>query len=111
MDIARLIRQARAQKGLSQAQLALRAGTSQAAISKIERGQNSPSIDTVERLLLVMGERLAGLQTEPLERDYDPVHMQAELQLAPSERVERAMRWMTFNEKLTRAGKAAQHAK
>lgn len=110
MDIAKLIRQTRAEKGLSQAQLALRAGTSQAAISKIERGENSPSIDTVERLLLVMGERLAGLQTEPLERDYDPVHMQVELQLAPRERVERAMRWMTFNDKLSRAGRAARVA-
>jgi transcriptional regulator with XRE-family HTH domain len=48
----------RARHGLSQAQLAYRAGTSQQAISRIERGVVSPSIVFLERLAAVCGEEL-----------------------------------------------------
>jgi transcriptional regulator with XRE-family HTH domain len=53
-----LIRDARRRHGLSQRRLALRAGTSQAWISRVERGEVSPSIESLDRLLLVMGESL-----------------------------------------------------
>ena len=65
MDPATLIRDARARHRLGQAALARRARTSQAQISRIERGEISPSVSTLARLLEAMGERLE-LTTTPL---------------------------------------------
>jgi predicted transcriptional regulator len=48
---ATLLRQARARAGLSQRALARRAGTAQSVIARIERGQTSPTWETLERLL------------------------------------------------------------
>lgn len=50
-----LIRIARREAGLSQQQLASRAGTSQAAVSAYESGRRSPSVDTLCRLLDAAG--------------------------------------------------------
>jgi transcriptional regulator with XRE-family HTH domain len=50
-----LIRMARREAGLSQQQLAARAGTSQAAVSAYESGRRSPSVDTLCRLLAAAG--------------------------------------------------------
>jgi transcriptional regulator with XRE-family HTH domain len=99
-----LIRVARARHGLSQRRLALRAGTDQAAISRIERGETSPSIETVERLLAATGERLS-IQSEPLEREYDPLHMRATLERTPEERLRLAISWNRLAGRLTRAGR------
>jgi len=55
---ATLIRETRLRHGLSQACLARRASTTQKQISRIESGRISPSVATVARLLLAMGERL-----------------------------------------------------
>jgi transcriptional regulator with XRE-family HTH domain len=59
MDAARSLREARRRAGLTQAELALRAGTSQAAISAYESGRKAPSVDTFSRLLAATGSRLA----------------------------------------------------
>lgn len=53
-----LVRQARRRHGFGQAELAGRLGTSQAAISRIERDQVSPTIETLERILNAVGEAL-----------------------------------------------------
>lgn len=58
MDAATLIRTSRKDSGLSQGELAARAGTSQPAISRYEAGASSPSVETLDRLLAVMGARL-----------------------------------------------------
>lgn len=50
-----LIRMARRQAGLTQTELADRAGTSQAAISAYESGRRSPSVDTLVRILAATG--------------------------------------------------------
>lgn len=107
MDGARLIRQTRERHGLSQSRLALRAGTDQAAISRIERGQVSPAVETVERLLAAMGEQLR-LESLPLDRDYDPLHMRATLQRTPAERLELAISWNRLAGRLTEAGRRAR---
>src|SRR5271163_4154646 len=60
-----LLREARARHGVSQRQLALRARTSQDAISRIERGAESPTLERLTHLLLVLGERLE-LDSVPL---------------------------------------------
>ena len=54
-DVATLLRDTRMRHGLSQARLARRAGTTQAVVSRIERGEASPSIATLGRLLGAMG--------------------------------------------------------
>ena len=58
MDVAKSLRAARHRAGLSQAQLAGRAGTSQATISAYESRSKTPSVDTLERLLAATGSRL-----------------------------------------------------
>lgn len=52
---AALLRQARTQRGLSQRALARRAGTAQSVVARIERGQTSPTWETLERLLTAAG--------------------------------------------------------
>lgn len=58
MDAATLIRSTRVTRGLTQHDLAARAGTSQPAVSRYESGASSPSVETLDRLLAAMGARL-----------------------------------------------------
>ena len=58
MDAGSLLRDARRRHKLTQAQLAARAHTSQAAISRIERGLVSPTVATLRNLLALLGEEL-----------------------------------------------------
>ena len=60
-----LLREARKRHGVTQAQLAARARTSQAAISRIERGLVSPSISNLAYLLEMVNEELL-LSTRPI---------------------------------------------
>ena len=62
------IREVRQRHGLSQAALARRARTTQKQVSRIERGEISPSVATVARLLAAMGKRLE-LRVVPGARD------------------------------------------
>jgi len=107
MDPGDLIRSARERNGLSQARLALRAGTTQSAISRLERGERSPSLETIDRLLSVMGEELVG-EARPIGHDYDRVHLAAEQRLTPAQRVERGFAWNRFNDAMRAAGAAAK---
>ncbi len=59
MNTAQEIRTARLEAGLTQAELAERAGTSQARISSYESGTSVPSVMTFERLLRASGRSLA----------------------------------------------------
>ena len=52
--LGRSIRDARRGQGLTQAELAARAGVTQATISNIERDVSPPSLDTILRLLAVL---------------------------------------------------------
>jgi transcriptional regulator with XRE-family HTH domain len=65
MHTASLLREARLEAGLTQAELAERSGTSQATLCAYERGQKSPSTATLERILAATGRRLV---TEPTSR-------------------------------------------
>lgn len=48
--IGRLIRQHRTSRKMSQAELALKAGTTQAAIARIEAGITNPTLTTLEEM-------------------------------------------------------------
>jgi transcriptional regulator with XRE-family HTH domain len=90
MTSAELIREVRLRHGLSQRRLAVRAGAGQAWISRIEQGKISPSIESLERLLLVMGETL-NLQAErSLEDEDDQVWREMHRSRPMAERLERA---------------------
>lgn len=68
-----LLKDAREGAGLSQRELAHRAGTSQAMVARIERGQQSPSLATLERLVRACGRELRvdapGGERPPSQRD------------------------------------------
>lgn len=58
MNGATLISRARQRAGLTQAELARRAGTSQPVISAYEHGRRDPSITTLRRLISATGAEL-----------------------------------------------------
>jgi hypothetical protein len=58
-----LIRQARRAAGLTQAEMARRASTSQSAIAAYESGAKTPTVETLERLLRAAGRRIEGRPT------------------------------------------------
>jgi transcriptional regulator with XRE-family HTH domain len=58
MDAAEALHEARGRAGLTQTELARRAGTSQATISAYEHGRKAPSVETLGRLLAAAGTRL-----------------------------------------------------
>jgi transcriptional regulator with XRE-family HTH domain len=107
MTPAQLIRSTRERAGLSQRQLALRAGSTQAAVSRLERGIVSPTFDTVHQLLLAMGEEPV-LSAQRLPTDWDPVHMASTLGRAPSERLALACSWNRLALRLAAAGRLAR---
>jgi transcriptional regulator with XRE-family HTH domain len=82
-----LLREARRRHGLSQARLAVRAGTTQSAISRIERDQVSPAVGTLRSLLYLLGE---DLQLGVVERDsgIDRSMVRERFDLTPAERVD-----------------------
>lgn len=89
MRSGQIIRDARARHGLSQRRLALRSGAGQAWISRVEREEVSPSVESLERLLLVMGETLS-LQTERIGDDEDRAWAETHRARPMAERLERA---------------------
>ena len=64
-DVATLVRDARRQAGLTQRDLAVRAGTSQPTVSAYEAGRQIPTLSTLERLLVACGRELV-VTAEPV---------------------------------------------
>ena len=88
MNPGRALRDARRRAGLTQRELAGRAGVPQPAIARIERGTISPRIDTLTRLLAAAG---AALEVTPrLGEGVDRGLIRAALQRTPEERVRAA---------------------
>jgi transcriptional regulator with XRE-family HTH domain len=106
MDVGELVRRTRVRHGISQKSLAVRAGTHQAAVSRIERGQISPNVDTVERLLEAMGERLR-MGVERIPGDHDLAHLHASLSRSPEDRLKLAISWNRLAGQLSEAGRRA----
>ena len=57
-EASRLIRNARRRGGVTQAQLARNAGTSQPVVSAYEHGKRDPSVETLRRLVAAAGSEL-----------------------------------------------------
>jgi transcriptional regulator with XRE-family HTH domain len=107
MGPGELVRSTRERLGLSQRRLALRAGTTQAAVSRIERGVVSPTFATLRELMVAMGEEPV-LSAQRLPTDWDPVHMASTLARTPEERFELAVSWNRMAGHLAAAGQAAR---
>jgi transcriptional regulator with XRE-family HTH domain len=58
MEPGDLLRAVRRRRGMSQTELARRAGTSQPVISAYEHGRRDPTVGTLRRLIEATGERL-----------------------------------------------------
>jgi transcriptional regulator with XRE-family HTH domain len=87
-----LVRRTRRRHGLTQRQLAIRARTSQAAISRIERDVVSPTVATLGELLRLMNEELA-LEAREIDWGHDRTLNQRRLALEPEDRVRRQAEW------------------
>ena len=106
MTASELLRAARRRHGLTQQQLADRARTSQAAISRIERGLVSPSVDTLAGLLDLLGEELV-LDATPIDYGHDVTLLQQNLRRSVSQRIDHGASFANFvlrNRGVARAG-------
>lgn len=95
LEPGRLIREARLRHGVSQERLAIRAGTTQSSISRIEQERGSPTVRTLEELLRLLGEDLV-LSTSPRDWGIDRTLNQSNLRLSPGQRVEQGMAFADF---------------
>ena len=85
-DSASLLKDARRQAGLTQAELALRIGVSQAAVAKLERPGANPTVDTLDAALWATGHALV-LDAPPRRRGVDESLIRQHLELSPAERL------------------------
>jgi transcriptional regulator with XRE-family HTH domain len=95
MTPGELLRDVRRRHGVSQKRLAIRASTTQSAISRIERDRVSPSIETLRELLYLLGEDLS-LSSEVRDFGIDRTLNQSNLALTPGQRMRRGMEFADF---------------
>jgi transcriptional regulator with XRE-family HTH domain len=82
-----LVRNARKSSGLTQAELAERAGMTQSVIARLERGDGNPTFLTLERVLHAAGHRLELSAVHQGLRTVDESLIQQQLALSPAERI------------------------
>ena len=94
MAIAELVQEARRRAGISQAELARRAGVPKSTVGRIESRARDPSTRMVERLVRAAGLEISTSLTEP-----DPATdamFERRLRLSPEERLRDATRVARF---------------
>jgi predicted transcriptional regulator len=87
MSPSLLIRTARKSVGLTQAELAERAGVTQSVIARLERGGGNPTFLTLERVLHAAGHRLELSAVHQGLRTVDETLIAQQLALSPAERI------------------------
>jgi transcriptional regulator with XRE-family HTH domain len=88
----KLLRSTRRRHGLTQWELATRARTSQAAISRIERDLVSPSVSTLSELLRLMNEELV-LEAREVDWGHDVTLIRRNLELSVEDRIQQGVQW------------------
>ena len=107
MTPAELVRTTRERKHLTQRRLALRAGTSQSAIARIERGDEEVTWPRLRALMLAMGEEPV-LSSRPVASRYDARDLLRDRMMSPESRLAHGI---AFNEFCTELAVAARRAK
>ncbi len=94
MSISNIVREARRRAGITQAELAERAGVPKSTVGRIESGARTPSTEMVERLV-----RATGLNVSVSLSDPDPgtdSMFERTLRRSPAERLADATRVARF---------------
>lgn len=99
MEVGALLRQRRLARRLTQGQLAVRAGTRQATISRIENGHEAPTVTRVQLLLLALGERL-DVHVAPLDPERPWSDVRADHARTMTERLEDGFALASFASQL-----------
>jgi transcriptional regulator with XRE-family HTH domain len=102
-SLGAIVRAARKEAGLSQRELARRAGTSQAAVSRVESGREDPSFARFEELISALGLRPEIVLGPLAEHDADPRRLAEEARKTPQQRLDEALAWDRFLDRLDRA--------
>lgn len=120
MSSGALILKARQLARLAQGDLAQRAGTSQSAVARLERGHSSPSLATLERLVGAAGfdlriELVPREAPDPLveayKRDVDRTLLRENLRRSVDERLRSLGELQAFGDELERAVRTRQKGK
>jgi len=114
---APLLQEARTRAALTQRELARRAGTAQSVVARVERGQTSPTLETLARLLAATGFNLdvelvprptADPLIEAFKRDIDRSLLRRNLEKTVDERVRSLQALARLADEANRAGRAAR---
>jgi transcriptional regulator with XRE-family HTH domain len=115
-----LILEARRRAGIAQGELARRAGTSQPAVARLERGHASPTLATLQRLVEAAGfdlrlELVPKVAPDPLveayKRDVDRTLLRENLKLSVDERLRSLADLQDFGRELERSVRARRKRK
>ncbi len=113
-----LLQEARTRAGLTQRELARRAGTAQSVVARVERGQTSPTLETLARLLAATGFNLdmelvprptADPLIEAFKRDIDRSLLRRNLEKTADERMRSLQALARLADEAHRAGRAARN--
>jgi transcriptional regulator with XRE-family HTH domain len=110
MTPAELIKERRTRHGLSQRQLAHRAGTSQSAIARIESGDEDITWKRLSSILAAMGDEPV-LDSERLPSRYDIVDLVRQRSMSPEARLESGISFNRFGSEMALAGAKAKGAR
>lgn len=88
----KFLREVRTTYGISQAELATRANTTQSAISRIESGRVSPSFETLRELLRMLNADLI-LGASARDTGVDPTLNERNFEFSSADRVEKGLGW------------------
>ena len=107
MNSAYILRESRKKAGLTQRELARRAGVPQSVVGKIETGRTTPRVDTFDRLLRAAGHRLIATPAAGEVDQHDWGLVLENLRLTSQQRAEKAAAAGRFVLKLRAAGRRA----
>lgn len=107
MNPAELVKTLRLENGLSQRELAYRAGTSQPAIARIESGAEDVTWTRLRSILSAMGEEPV-LDTRRLSSRYDFDDLMRERAMSPGDRLANGLRFNRFSSEMALAGAKAR---
>lgn len=115
---ADLLREARERAGVSQRELAARAGVAQSVVGRLEAGLSQPNVSTVERLIAAAGFQLhaelrAPAPADPViaefKRDIDRTLLRENLRKTPEQRVRSLQSLARLAREAQRAGAKLRH--